>query len=205
MVESLIFWRVVLVRHGQTEWNEARRFQGKTDISLSDVGRRQAQTVLRCPPPPIFSRIICTLNSPIDLALITVLPYSSFPATKLALTPVTVSNSSATWEFIICAFSFSPLQIEYAKPLSSTFAAATHAARISKVVGLTWKNRLTSAVSAPARFNHAAASKVRTPAFTENLLDLLIRYAYRIARRVEEDVAEGDGGRSRERFHRINE
>ncbi len=34
--------RVLLARHGQTLWNASRRFQGATDVGLSDVGRAQA-------------------------------------------------------------------------------------------------------------------------------------------------------------------
>lgn len=34
--------RVVLWRHGRTEWNATGRFQGQIDIELDDVGRAQA-------------------------------------------------------------------------------------------------------------------------------------------------------------------
>ncbi len=35
--------RLYLIRHGETEWNAQHRAQSYTDISLSDVGREQAQ------------------------------------------------------------------------------------------------------------------------------------------------------------------
>ncbi|MGM0413412.1 MAG: 2,3-diphosphoglycerate-dependent phosphoglycerate mutase [Pseudomonadota bacterium] len=34
--------RVILLRHGESEWNLANRFTGWTDVDLSDTGRRQA-------------------------------------------------------------------------------------------------------------------------------------------------------------------
>jgi broad specificity phosphatase PhoE len=34
-----------LVRHGETAWNEQRRFQGQTDVPLSERGRAQAAAI----------------------------------------------------------------------------------------------------------------------------------------------------------------
>lgn len=39
--------RVYLVRHGATSWNESGRFQGHSDIPLSDLGHDQAARVAR--------------------------------------------------------------------------------------------------------------------------------------------------------------
>jgi broad specificity phosphatase PhoE len=35
-------FELVVVRHGQTQWNRALRFQGHTDVSLDETGRSQA-------------------------------------------------------------------------------------------------------------------------------------------------------------------
>ena len=39
--------RLLLARHGQTEWNADRRFQGHTDTALSERGRAQAHALGR--------------------------------------------------------------------------------------------------------------------------------------------------------------
>jgi broad specificity phosphatase PhoE len=36
---------LILVRHGETEWNAQRRYQGQSDVSLSDLGKRQAKLI----------------------------------------------------------------------------------------------------------------------------------------------------------------
>jgi probable phosphoglycerate mutase len=39
--------RILLVRHGQSEWNESGRWQGQADPPLTDLGRAQAQEAAR--------------------------------------------------------------------------------------------------------------------------------------------------------------
>lgn len=39
--------RVLVIRHGQSEWNLAGRWQGQADPPLTDLGRRQAQQASR--------------------------------------------------------------------------------------------------------------------------------------------------------------
>ncbi len=51
--------RLILVRHGQTEWNKQIRFQGIADIPLDDEGMRQAeflsQRIASWPPDVIYT------------------------------------------------------------------------------------------------------------------------------------------------------
>lgn len=39
--------RIVLVRHGETEWNRVERFRGSADIPLNENGLRQAELLAR--------------------------------------------------------------------------------------------------------------------------------------------------------------
>jgi probable phosphoglycerate mutase len=57
--------RVVLVRHGETEWTKSGQHTGRQDIPLTEEGRRQA-AALRAPLQPwSFARV---LTSPLSRA-----------------------------------------------------------------------------------------------------------------------------------------
>ncbi|HEY6054466.1 MAG TPA: histidine phosphatase family protein [Gaiellaceae bacterium] len=50
---------ILLVRHGETDWNRDRRWQGHADPPLNEAGRRQserlAETLLADPPAAVYS------------------------------------------------------------------------------------------------------------------------------------------------------
>jgi alpha-ribazole phosphatase len=55
-----------LVRHGETEWNAEGRFCGRTDVPLSEAGRRQARSLAeRLKPLPFLA----LYSSPLERAL----------------------------------------------------------------------------------------------------------------------------------------
>jgi phosphoserine phosphatase len=63
--------RLLLVRHGETEWNRMSRFQGQIDIPLNDTGRAQAQKAAEfLKPVAIDAAITSPLSRPKETAQI---------------------------------------------------------------------------------------------------------------------------------------
>ena len=51
---------LVLVRHGETEWSRARRHTGRTDVPLTETGRRQADALAQMLSGFVFARVLCS-------------------------------------------------------------------------------------------------------------------------------------------------
>lgn len=51
--------KLVLLRHGESEWNKSNRFTGWTDVDLTDEGRRQAEAAGRLMKEEGFTFDIC--------------------------------------------------------------------------------------------------------------------------------------------------
>lgn len=84
--------KIVLVRHGKTDWNTSARFQGHTDIPLNDYGIEQAKkTALRL--KNWDAQLIVT--SPLSRAMDTAKAIAG--EQKCALTPVPMSGLSEVY------------------------------------------------------------------------------------------------------------
>ncbi|CAN5788607.1 hypothetical protein BH24ACT3_BH24ACT3_10320 [soil metagenome] len=73
--------RMLLVRHGQSEWNAVGRWQGQADPPLTDQGRRQAQAAARS-----LGTVDLVVSSDLQRALVT----AEIRAEELGVGPVHV-------------------------------------------------------------------------------------------------------------------
>jgi broad specificity phosphatase PhoE len=67
--------RIILVRHGQTEWNRVERFRGQADVPLNAAGLAQAEATGRRiaadAVPPGGRRPAAVYSSPLSRAVVT--------------------------------------------------------------------------------------------------------------------------------------
>ncbi len=87
---------VVLVRHGRTGWNRERRFRGRTDLPLDDVGREQAEAtgVLVAGLAPRAAIV----SSPLRRALETAAPIGRRTGRAVRPAPGFLAMSFGAWE-----------------------------------------------------------------------------------------------------------
>ncbi|MDR7278630.1 histidine phosphatase family protein [Catenuloplanes atrovinosus] len=76
--------RLIIWRHGNTDWNAAGRVQGQTDVPLNDLGRSQAATAARLiaglEPSAIYSSDLLRARHTADaLATLVKLPVTEDP------------------------------------------------------------------------------------------------------------------------------
>ena len=75
--------KIVFVRHGQTEWNLSMRYQGHTDINLTELGQKQAQCVAaRLAKEPLTAIYASDLTRAKDTALAIAVPHQLTIQTK---------------------------------------------------------------------------------------------------------------------------
>ncbi len=88
--------RLLLVRHGETEWNRQKRFQGQIDVPLNDNGREQAEKAAQfLKDVPIDFAVSSPLLRPKETAEI-ILKYH--PHVQIELQPPLAEISHGLWE-----------------------------------------------------------------------------------------------------------
>jgi broad specificity phosphatase PhoE len=87
--------RVVLWRHGQTDWNILNRFQGHSDIPLNDVGIYQAQHAARLLADMEPTKII---SSDLQRAHATALELATLVDLPVTLDPDLRETNGGKWE-----------------------------------------------------------------------------------------------------------
>lgn len=104
--------RILLVRHGETDWNRDKRFQGQIDVPLNDSGRAQSEkaaTFLK--DVAIDAAITSPMLRPKETAEIIL---KHHPAVKLETEPLLMEIAHGLWEGKLEA----EIEAEYAETLN---------------------------------------------------------------------------------------
>jgi Fructose-2,6-bisphosphatase len=104
--------RILLVRHGETEWNRQKRFQGQMDIPLNSTGEEQGRkTAEFLAEVPINRAFSSPLLRPKQTAMLIL---QKHPAVPLELMPELQEISHGLWEGKLEA----EVQLDYSQALS---------------------------------------------------------------------------------------
>lgn len=87
--------RVVMWRHGQTRWNVERRFQGRTDVPLDEVGEAQAE---RAAERLAMLNPSAIVSSPLQRALTTAEALAKLTGLKVSTDERLCERHGGEWE-----------------------------------------------------------------------------------------------------------
>ena len=91
--------RLYIIRHGETEWNVKRRFQGRSDIPLNEEGRRRARITAEALEDVPFSRIY---TSPLKRAYETAMIIKGVRDIPVMTEPRIIEISFGEYEGLCC-------------------------------------------------------------------------------------------------------
>ena len=89
---------LVLVRHGQTDWNLEGRYQGRTDVALNAVGREQAE---RLAAELATSKIGAVYSSTLRRSLETAVAIARVHSLEVRPDPRLVEIDQGEWEGVL--------------------------------------------------------------------------------------------------------
>ena len=87
--------RLIIVRHGRTEWNRVERFRGRADIGLDEVGMKQAESAAKRITGWPISMIY---SSPLRRASTTAEVIADRVGLKLRLMPGIIDIDYGVWQ-----------------------------------------------------------------------------------------------------------
>ncbi len=90
--------KIVLVRHGETDWNKVNRIQGWTDVPLNSQGVKQADKTAR---KLMKMRISAVYSSPLKRALKTAEKIAKKRSVELITIPDFVEVNQGLWEGLL--------------------------------------------------------------------------------------------------------
>ena len=86
---------IIIIRHGETEWNQSGRFQGHSDVPLSEEGRAQAEALGR---NLIVDQVDAIYASDLMRAMETAAPLAARFGLKVIADPLLRELNFGAWE-----------------------------------------------------------------------------------------------------------